>query len=307
MRVVLTHVGSAVPEYTHHCIKQLQYTTPGLPITFITHADQFHLFSEYKNIDFVNVDDLGNNHLLQEFRRLSWFKAWGKPQTTYPSPENFVQGTSERLFLLNAFMQESQVKNVWHIENDNLVYHDLINITEIIKCYKLDDKLMCCDLGPQYAVFNMAFIKKAELLTHFCEWYLKLLEQGNEAACQKYNLPMVQEMTVLKAYSRETDLIQFFPSIPWKDAGYCGSFFDPASYGQYLAGTNNGHGPGFVDTENHDIGKAISNGYFKHVSFSPGLMPMLEVNKDIVARWSSLVNLHMHNKTRIPEFITYNE
>jgi len=72
--------------------------------------------------------------------------------------------------------------------------------------------------------------------------------------------------------------------------------FDPGSYGQFLGGTNNGHGPGFTDSE-HFIGDHINQGKIKKVEFVDGC-PFVDGIK--------LFNLHVHSKN-LELFANYEE
>lgn len=296
MRIVLTHTGSAVPDYTDITIRQMQYSNPGVIIDLI--AEEQHgvdFINRYNlNINLITTESLSNDLLLQSFHKHSWFKAWGKPNTTYPSPENFVQGTSERLFLLNAHINKVGLTDVWHFENDNLVYGNVAAITDKLKGDRLrsNDRVIICDMGPQYVVFNCVYIPQPRWFNSIMAWYARQLQQGNEFLCNKFNLPMAHEMTIMKYHP---DGFYFWPSL-YTDVHNYRCLFDPAGYGQFIAGTNNGHAPGFTDKENHDIGKTHG-------------IDWTDVEFDSVPRVVSknnfhtpLFNLHMHNKTRIKDF-----
>lgn len=298
MRIVLTHTGSAVPDYTDITIRQMQFSNPNIPIDLIAEEEHGEAFKKKYNlsINIIPSERYKENELLQAFRKHSWFKAWGKPETLYPSPENFVQGTSERLFLLNAYINGADLRDVWHFENDNLVYGDISKITNILKTDTLrsNDRMVICDMGPQYVVFNCVYIPRPEMLLSAMAWYLKQIKLGNEAISKKFNLPMAHEMTVMKHHS---DAFYFWPSLPVDNGS--GILFDPAGYGQFKGGTNNGHPSGFTDKENHDIGmqhtKTWTGVLFDGVPASPKVL-------DMYGNPHQLFNLHMHNKTRIKEF-----
>lgn len=299
MRIVLTHTGSAVPDYTDITIRQMQFSNPGIPIDFIAEEEHGEAFKKRFNlsINIIPSEGLKEDLLLRSFHQHSWFKAWGKPETVYPSPENFVQGTSERLFLLSAYINNNNLHDVWHFENDNLIYGNIGHTTIQLRLDKLrnNDRIIICNMGPQYVVFNCVYIPKPEMLLSAMAWYLKQLMLGNEALSKKFNLPMAHEMTVMKHHA---DAFYFWPSIPNYDV-YNGTLFDPAGYGQFKGGTNNGHPPGFRDTENHDIG-------MQHTKFWTGVLfdgePASPKVLDIYGNPYPLFNLHMHNKTRIKEF-----
>lgn len=300
MRLALTHTGSTIPEYIKYCIRQIRAFNPYVDIDIITHQGYAKDYLDDQTRE-VSIESLGADATLMKFRELSWYKAWGKPNTTYPSPENFVHGTSERMFLLNAYMKKYNFNDVWHIENDNLVYSNLEGVMNALKKLGLDQDMTCCYMGPKYLVFNIAFIRDPQMLEDFCMWYATLMEAGESAIRSRYNMDMVQEMSVLKAYHDDLGRLKLFPSVPDQEPSLAGLYFDPASYGQFIAGTNNGHGPGFRDVANHDIGKAIQDGKIVSVELIKRYGAVVSSPLNSYA----LFNLHMHNKTKIGEFVTY--
>lgn len=293
-KLILTHTGSAVPDYTEICIKQVQYTNPGIDIDLIAeykHGSDFVEKYNLKNVHVKAIEEIQEDFLVKRFREVSWLKAWGKPNTVYPSPDNFVQGTSERLFLLAAYLKNKNISNVWHIENDNLIYDKF----DIIQPELSKDKITCCYMNEKHTVWNIVYIPESRLLYTAMQWYVEQLAKGNEWLCKTYGLEMVHEMTVMRQYTE----LSFFPSLPKDYKGWY--LFDPASYGQYLGGTNNGHPPGFRDTVNHDIGKSF--GMEWNEARFKGIIPMIISDK--YRMFYPLFNLHMHNKTKMKDFISY--
>jgi hypothetical protein len=295
-KLVLTHTGSAVPDYTEHCIKQVQYTNPGIEIDLVSeynHGIEFVEKFKLNNVHVKAIEDIQSDFLVKRFREVSWFKAWGRPNTAYPSPDNFVQGTSERLFLLAAYLKQKNIKNVWHIENDNLIYGEF----DSLQSHLCRDKITCCYMNPKHTVWNLVFIPDPLLLYTAMQWYVDQLAHGNDWVCKTYGLEMAHEMTVMSAYK---DNLCFFPSLPNENkiADY---YFDPASYGQYIGGTNNGHPPGFRDTVNHVIGQTYGD-LWNHASMFFGY-PHVSSNK--FQTLTKLFNLHVHNKHKMKELSTY--
>jgi hypothetical protein len=292
--LVLTHTGSPIPDYVEHCIKQIQHTNPETTIDLIADYQYGNQFLEDKRLCCVNIipiQELEHDPIVEEFRKVSWFKAWGKPNTTYPSPENFVQGTSERLFLLAAYLRMENLEKIWHIENDNLIYDNF----EYVEKHLDQDKITCCYMNEKHTVWNIIYVPKPDMLYAAMQWYADQLSRGNEWLCKTYGLDMVHEMTVMRQYEN----LAFFPSLPSEYKGWY--LFDPASYGQYIGGTNNGHPPGFRDTINHDIGK-LFNKEWNHARFEK-YTPV--VISDKYKMLYPLFNLHVHNKHMMKALSTY--
>ncbi len=300
MRIALTHTGSRPPDYLKYCLRQIRAFNPNVDIDIITHSGYAKDYVD-EQIREVAIENLAGDPTLEKFSEVSFYKVWGKPNTTYPSPENFVQGTSERVFLLNAYMKKYNFHDVWHFENDNLIYQNVEGVMNALKKTGLDQDITCCYMGKEYLVFNVAFIRDPQMLEDFCVWYAEELKAGDEGIRAKYGMSMVHEMTMLKAYHDTLGRLKLFPSIPDREPSLAGIYFDPASYGQYIAGTNNGHPPGFVDTANHDIGCAIRDGDITAVNLVKGLGATVTTKTNTYP----LFNLHMHNKSRMGEFVTY--
>lgn len=295
MRVVLTHSGSAVPDYTKYCIKQIRYTNPTVQIDLLV---KYRFISEFRrkvrsvpDLNIYPLEMYHENPLWQEFNRLSWYGNWGAPNTVYPSPQGFVQGTSERLFVLLAYMKHNNWKNVWHFENDNLIYGSLQSL------YPLSDKMTVCYMNDKHIVMNAIHIPSYEQLEDSLAWYVNEMRLGDQALKDKYIIDMTHEMTVMRHYPH----FAYFPSIPKLDVKIADYYFDPASYGQHIAGTNNGHPPGFLDTVNHDIARQYGTRWHG-ISFEKKEGPKV-IDTDNVEH--KLFNLHMHNKHAIGHYISY--
>lgn len=295
MRVVLTHSGSAVPDYTKYCIKQIRYTNPDVPIDLLV---KYRFINDFRrkvrsvpNLTILPQEIYHEHPLWQEFKNVSWYGNWGIPNTVYPSPEGFVQGTSERLFVLLAYITHNNYKNVWHFENDNLIYGRLDSLNPA------PHSVSVCYMNDKHIVMNAIHIPEYTLFEHAMAWYVSEMGLGDQALKQKYIIDMTHEMTVMRHYDRFT----YFPSIPKLDTKINDYYFDPASYGQHLAGTNNGHPPGFLDTVNHDIARQYGTRWHG-LSFAKQEGPMI-IDTDNVEH--KLFNLHMHNKHAIGHYISY--
>ena len=90
----------------------------------------------------------------------------------------------------------------------------------------------------------------------------------------------VSEMSLLHMASRE-QLVFGLPILPSQNDTMV---FDPGSYGQFLGGTNNGHGSGFTDPQ-HFIGGAIRRGEL-----------CVKFDGEPTVNEIKIFNLHIHSK-----------
>ena len=258
MKLILTHMGSDLPAYVEFCLKQLRYWNGDeLEIVFLMQDKYISAdrnkdwFSSY-NIQPYPYEELKSERT-DEFYNLSWYHVWGTPNTKYPSPPNFVQGTSERLFHLAAYCEKFDISGAYHIENDIMMYESFAKIDNVTR--KNYDELTATVVGHNDMACALVYIPRHKHIAKACNFILEMMSEGNDVLLRKYpEMGMVHEMTILRKYQ----YLQYLPSLPWhrhyKDFQ---ALFDPASWGQYLGGTNNfGNGVGWAGNH-HYVGQEI--------------------------------------------------
>ena len=261
--------GGKVPEYTEICLRQARKTNPDEDIRFICKDDQA-IFKEL-NIKWVPQDSI-DSELLREFNQVCWFKNHGTPNTSYPSPELFWHRTAERIYYLQAYINEHDLKNVFHFENDVLIYYGL----DLVPA---SDTMMVLPMSINKATFAFAYIPNRQTINSLCCYFNWLLSRYGEEALSRHLRDHVSEMSLLHIALQE-ELVKPLPILPYDSD----VVFDPASYGQFLSGTNNGHGAGFVDKE-HFIGREIEK---NHLNITFYGKPFVNDAK--------IFNLHIHSK-----------
>ena len=141
-------------------------------------------------------------------------------------------------------------------------------------------------MSDHQATFAFVHIPVPAMLRDLCYFFNMLLKEGNDRLIEAYGFDHVSEMSLLYiAYDRE--VFSMFPTQPKYIEG-SDWLFDPGSYGQYLGGTNNGHGSGFTDPK-HFICRAISSS-----EIDCGFDGVPYVTADD-SRYP-LFNLHIHSK-----------
>lgn len=296
MKLILTHAGSDLPAYVEFCLKQLRRWNGGeLRIIFLMSSDYIgtdrnnYWFNSY-DVDPYPYEELKSDRTA-EFYNLSWYHVWGTPNTKYPSPPNFVQGTSERLFHLAAYCEKFGIENAYHIENDIMMYESFAQIDKVArKCY---DELTATVVGPNDMACALMYIPQPKHITKACDFILRMMAEGNNVLLQKYpEMGMVHEMTILRKY----EYLQYFPSLPrhryYEDFR---SLFDPASWGQYIGGTNNfGNGVGWAGNH-HYIGQEIlARRFSARMERQNGVYIPYAISND--GNSYKLNNLHIHCK-----------
>ena len=299
MELILTHVNSRLPVYIWHNFKNLRVWNPDLDIKIICHK-KYQLENDLTklktyNIELIDCEDIIDD-AWKEFLELSWYDVWGTPDTNYPSPPKFVQSTSERLYALSAYIKHTKAIDVFHIENDVMVYEDLDKLLPITQsCYS---KMTITPMADKDHTFAFVYIPTYKDLDSFCQFNTQMIRNGNDPLVKKYNLDMVHEMSIVKIYKDQLDAVDFFPILP--DGSYSNNYdkfnalFDPASWGQYVGGTNGkGITTGYAGSH-HIIGRKILAG--KYTASFNGVYPI--VNDKI-----KLNTLHVHCK-RLERYVT---
>jgi hypothetical protein len=299
MQLILTHINSQLPAYIWYNFQNLRIWNPNLNIKIICHEQHQTIEDKEKlrehKIELIPCEDIIDD-LWQEFLKVSWYHVWGTPDTRYPSPPKFVQGTSERLYALNAYCKKENLSDIFHIENDVMVYENLNKLLPIIKSYY--SKMVITPMADKDHTFAFVHIPSWQELEKFCIYNLDQLKLGNDHLVKKYNLDMVHEMSIVKLYKDLLDEVEFFPILPHGPYSLnfdkFNSIFDPASWGQYIGGTNNhGNNIGYAGSH-HIIGREILSG--KMGARFNGKFP--ETNTNI-----KINSLHVHSK-QLEKYIT---
>jgi hypothetical protein len=277
MRIVNTFISETneIPKYTEHSLRQARKFNPSIPIDFISPSPAEYF--EELNINWINQSGI-NSEELKRFKEVSWFDRHGTPNTTHPSPEGFWQKTAERIFYLQAYIKQNNLNEIFHFENDVLLYD---SINEI----QTTDKLTVTPMSSSHTTFAFTFIPTAEEITKLCCFFNNALSFG-ENNLLSLGYDHISEMSLLNM-SLKNNLVSVFPVVPAEDQKYV---FDPGSYGQHLGGTNNGHAEGFIDPS-HVIGAYIKTGKIE-TKFEECPYVKFKYSKD----WCKVFNLHVHSK-----------
>ncbi len=305
MKAVLTHIGSDIPPYMPFCLRQYRLFNPSAETFFIAGSRSLRDFAAvFRETDVKPVasESLEGNRLIRQFRKKSRLKKLGAPGTSYPSRPDFWHNALERLFFIEALMRKNRWEGVYHFENDVMIYADLARIESLMPGPRA---MRITPVGEQWMACGLLYVDKAESLGRFCEFVLKEIKKKDEQIQKDRQIEMVNDMTLLKAFGAEQKTLSYFPVLPEGPHAYdfesFRSVFDGASWGQFVAGTNNGPGAGFIDPR-HYVGKELEAGNYRIVwEESGGLrMPFVE-NK--AGKRVKLNNLHIHSK-KLGEFMS---
>jgi hypothetical protein len=301
MRVVLTHIGADFPPYIKYCIEQLRHFNPDIHIDLIANrslmSDLDILRMDAWGVYVVDANKFNDHPLVLAHEALSPHNNGESPNTVYPSPPNWLHNTMSRLFYLSAHMSDQNIKDVAHLENDVMVYFDINGLKETFK--RLYKNFACIKMSDRHVSCAFCYIPDQYAIKKVCVHLLDELNKGTEQLLkERPEIKTVQEMTLLSY----CDYIDLLPSRAASQGIFQTGIFDPASYGQYLGGTNSrDKGPGFIDEE-HYGGRLAKEGKWVP-TFEGGIPSLYSPEQDIHLK---LQTLHIHSK-QLQDFRTYAE
>jgi len=282
------HSGKELPVFLEDCFKQFRRFNPTMNIYFLTDHQYLGdpVFSRYE-VDVRNKDDYYSNDI-KHFEVL-----YGRGQN------DFWTITTTRLFYISNFLNKEGLLDMIHLENDVLIYEDLSKYEHTFQ--RLYKDLAITVGGPDKCMTGFLFIKHPQALSHMVNFFMTLLKTSRlKDIRQRYNTDMVNEMTLMRAYSKDwPDKMKFLPILPFGEFSVnydqFNSIFDPASWGQFVGGTTDGI-PG-AKPDDHYIGQLLTEHPEYDVIWKQGIPYFRYVDK----YWTNgtdirINNLHIHSK-----------
>lgn len=210
----------------------------------------------------------------------------------------FLYFTFLRLIFICIAIKLKGLTNVMHVEADNLVYsnqHEVFN--KVFSAGEFGYSLV----SPMAAAPGIIFFKDVKAAENFLNLIKKLLQKGESSIIKATGVPFnyitdMNFMFLMYMYNKNFKMLPCTPQGKYSEnLEKFNILFDPAGFGQYLGGTNNGHSAKFIDNT-HFVSSCLRDKNFKlkfenspYISFN---------NKDI-----PLYNLHIHNKKVIDNFL----
>jgi hypothetical protein len=253
------YVFDKVPDYTHISIEQTKKIT---------------------NTDCVLLSD---SNLQPYYKDLQEFFELCKTKFPSFSKDPFWLLTLLRLYVVYLYTVQHDIDRFVHLENDNLIFKDY-------KCLEsLPSGCYFTKVGPYCGSAGLIYCNSAEHFRNAINGIKQLIGKGEETIKQHTSYDFLSEMIMIDLLVRG-NRAQYLPLIPtdnFFDLTKC--VFDGASYGQYIGGTNNNHGPGWFGL-NHYIGQLLSQNQIQ-ILFEDKIPYILYNNTK-----TEIFNLHIHSK-----------
>lgn len=187
--------------YIWESLRQARLTNPNVSIVVILSKKAFdqsihHKLSSLRVMSVIHDNLVESNLLLQEFRKIFFVKGSMTPDGN----KYFVQFAVERLLSVYAYMNYSGISNVFHIENDNMLYVDL---------FKLSERMNTCGVkfaipraAVNQAVTSFIYVQTSKSMEHFIEWCVNIFRLGPDKAVQYLKTEWINDMTLGAQYLR---------------------------------------------------------------------------------------------------------
>lgn len=272
------------PEYIKHVINSILSVDKDSKV-ILCHNSKTQI--NIHNVISVNLEDL-NSDLLDEFNNLNIFK-----DSIYE--ENQLWKTSlQRIFYLNEVIQQLDLSNVIHFDNDVIIYKPFSDLESSIQ----KEKINITPYNLNKFTFGYSFIKDKSLASRLSDETIKFYKEGKKSDWDFNNGKPLNEMEALKSISlNNPTLFHLLPTLPYQN----NIIFDPAGYGQYIDGTHGNPKKAFQRgyTSNNDpIGVEITS---KRMT--------VKFKSEPTVNWEgkkfTIANLHVHSK-RLDKFLPPN-
>ncbi len=226
INLIYCHIGNSFPDYFFNGLHQsLISQNNNISIYILTNQKfineiyrrifQFNLSSDIlQNITIVPIEILNNSKILNEFKNISSLDGNFR--------DGFWQHTTSRFIYIYEFISQFKLTNIFHIENDVMIYSDLQDIFNSLRNHNLNDKIISVQDAPERSICSFVFIPNEFEMLNFLKESLELLREN------KY----LNDMNLMGMYKNKNT----FPDSPSHPLAKQLGIFDGACIGQYLGG-----------------------------------------------------------------------
>lgn len=254
--IVFVHLGDVLPSYLVEATHQARLFNPKADIFVIAESKALNKSLDTRffedNIQFMATEKLKKTNQHKQFIQFSTLDTAGR--------EGFWRKCTERFFLVHELMQVYQLKDVFHLEYDNMLYVNLSELLDVFHTYPNsaavfdnDDR---CIPGFVYFAHEHALNKMTQFIASHARTGLNDMQiiaryKKTYGIKEIGNLPIIMPAyleghVLMSPAGHKTnfsqDYIMNFSSFL--------SIFDGAAIGQFLGGIDPKNGvskPGFIN------------------------------------------------------------
>jgi hypothetical protein len=242
--LVFVHIGPELPPYISIALHQARLFNPYCPIYLLSSKEALKKGNDFlkKHEELISIDyeTIPKTKEHKDFLRTVHFNF----QTKWLN--NFFTAASERLFVLFDFIKHFNMQNVFHLENDVMLYIDLEKAFPIFK--------KNCTLAMPFdhdkrALLSFVYIKNTQALYPLTSCFAKNASKGYTdmhipPLLIQENNNLIQKLPIIMPdYVKKHPLRNLLNERPQRTEDYYEHYkkfnciFDAAAIGQYLGGT----------------------------------------------------------------------
>jgi len=270
--IILYHCGTPLPKHLFDCVAKIRQLSK-IPVYLITDHPE-----PVVDIEVVDARD-GMFSGLSSIVSQDYF-------SKHPLVEMW-RGAALRMFYIQRFMANNFLDDVLHFDNDVMLFADPGWIVKT--CRQLYSRCAVTCHTAQHAVMGMAYFPNMLEMDDITLPLERELRRPWGDLCREYDCP--SEMVIISKQCK-TEFLPVLPEGPERYASHFSDFasvFDPASYGQFLAGTHAHKRPGHMENC-HAIGLLMIEGRIK--TYMLGGKPYLQYDGVDMP----INSLHVHSK-----------
>jgi hypothetical protein len=231
---ILIHLGQMFPDHVNICIQQIRKWNPDERIVFV--ADGIHQEKVTAACEFVPLESVpcGMKRVAFQERCVLDSKFRG----------GFWKFSTERLFVLEDYLDFAGINECIHIENDNMVYFSVENMLPTLR--KEYSGLAAPYLGKGELTFGILYVKEASALYDMNVFILGLSHTGDNEmrlGC-RFFLMNHEEADFLPTVSNECEIRDSDYVFATAHGEAFRGVWDAAAYGQHLGGIDERNGGG---------------------------------------------------------------
>ena len=255
--IVFVHLGPELPSYLSSALSQARLFNPDMAIYLLANEEALKNLSQEvrsSNVQCISCESVPLSKAHKQF------KARSKLDKKFR--KGFWIFTTERFFYLSAFIRQYGLSDVFHLENDVMLYRNLKEVLPIFKEH-YSNMIGATFDNDQRCIPGFLYIANAVPLEQFTQFVAKKEDKsGNDMKFlsefrEKHHKKWIDSLPILTPeYAQDHELISTSglkgtdPSILFQHFENFHSIFDAAALGQYLGGIDPRNGesaPGFIN------------------------------------------------------------
>ncbi len=303
--IVFIHIGPSIPDYLSIALQQARLFNKECPIYVIGNEGALKScpFALDETIHYISCESLARSQSHDQFSASS--------RLDKNAFNGFWTFTSERFFYLEELVQKYQLTDVFHLENDIMLYADLSSLLPVFH-KEYHHKIGATFDSDTRGIPGFVYISDLVPISRFTQLMAELAQSG------KNDMEMLQEFKnryqgtyiehlpiVMPQYSQDHGLrnglnqVARHPEFFFQNFDAFGSVFDAAAMGQYLGGISPRNGP-------------MIPGFINETCFFNPSYFVFTWEIDLEGRWVPFIvyknvkypvnNLHIHSKNLHPFF-----